>query len=87
MLTNFDPGCSTTGRARRSSTRPARVVVGTGDPLNGIVVAGQNSPHGRAIYSTDKNNIQPRVGFVVGPVLATAARSCAAATASTTTSR
>ena len=39
------------------------LVVGQGDPLNGIVVAGQNSPYGRAVNNTDKNNFQPRVGF------------------------
>ncbi len=27
------------------------------------MIAGQNSPHGRGIYATDKNNIMPRVGF------------------------
>jgi hypothetical protein len=44
------------------------VIPGTGNPLNGIIVAGQNSPYGRAIYPTDKNNIQPRVGLSWDPV-------------------
>ena len=61
VLTNFDPDVLP-GRALRTQ-RAGTIVVGTGDPLNGIVVAGQNSPHGRAIYQTDKNNFQPRVGF------------------------
>lgn len=62
LLTNFDPSLySATGAPQVNAA--GQVVVGTGDPLNGIVVAGQNSPHGRAIYSTDKNNIQPRVGL------------------------
>ena len=39
------------------------LVVGQGDPTNGIVVAGQNSPYGRAVNNTDKNNFQPRLGF------------------------
>ena len=39
------------------------LVVGQGDATNGIVVAGQNSPYGRAVNNTDKNNFQPRVGF------------------------
>ena len=42
-------------------------VPGTGDPLNGIIVAAQNSPYGRSIYPTDKNNIQPRVGLSWDP--------------------
>lgn len=39
----------------------------TGDPLNGLVVAGANSPFGRGIYPTDKNNIQPRLGLSWDP--------------------
>ncbi|HVL66421.1 MAG TPA: carboxypeptidase regulatory-like domain-containing protein [Vicinamibacterales bacterium] len=42
-------------------------VVNTGDPLNGIIVAGQNSPFGRAIYETDKNNFMPRLGLTYDP--------------------
>ena len=49
-----------TRRARSSS-------LGTGDPLNGIIVAGQNSPFGDAIYKFDKSNIQPRIGVTWDP--------------------
>ena len=61
LLTNFsaalyDPANAPTLNASGS------VIPGTGDPLNGIVVAAQNSPHDRAIYQYDKNNFQPRVG-------------------------
>jgi hypothetical protein len=62
ILTNFDPSLYTAARAPQLTTT-GLVMVGTGDPINGIVVAGQNSPYGRAIYSTDKNNVQPRVGL------------------------
>ena len=41
--------------------------IGTGDPLNGIIVAGQNSPHGDAVYATDKNNFMPRLGITYDP--------------------
>ena len=56
---------------RRATSRPMRrpcnadgslLIAGTGDPLNGLLVAGLNSPFGDAMYETDKNNIQPRVG-------------------------
>lgn len=43
-------------------------LIGTGDPLNGIIVAGQNSPFGDKIYETDKNNFMPRVGLTYDPV-------------------
>lgn len=36
-------------------------VPGTGNPLNGLYLAGQTSPYGRAIYAWDRNNLQPRL--------------------------
>ena len=42
-------------------------VVGSGDPLNGYRIAGQNSPYGRAIYAADTNNLQPRFGAAWSP--------------------
>src|SRR6185295_3927342 len=44
------------------------ITLGTGDPLNGIVVAGKNSPFGNAIYAFDKTNIQPRIGLSWDPI-------------------
>jgi hypothetical protein len=61
VLTNFDPSRYDPARAPQL-TATGSVVVGTGDPLNGIVIGGQNSPHGRGIYPTDTNNVQPRAG-------------------------
>jgi hypothetical protein len=61
LLTNFVPSLYDPARAPQLNAAGS-VIPGTGDPLNGIVVAGQNSPHGRAIYQLDKNNFQPRVG-------------------------
>lgn len=37
------------------------------DPLNGISRAGVNSPFGRAITPSDKNNFSPRVGLAYSP--------------------
>ena len=62
VLTNFVPTLYNPAQAPQLNAGGS-VIPGTGNRLNGIVVAGQNSPHGRAIYQTDKNNIQPRVGF------------------------
>src|SRR5205085_1957913 len=38
-----------------------------GDPQNGIAVAAVNSPFGRRIQQTDKNNFAPRFGFAWSP--------------------
>lgn len=44
-----------------------QLVKGTGDLLNGIVVANRNSPFGRRIQQLDKNNFGPRFGFAWSP--------------------
>jgi len=62
VLTNFDPDVYSASLAP-TLTSTGTIIVGTGDPLNGIIVAGQNSPYGSGIYETDKNNFQPRVGL------------------------
>src|SRR5207244_7285975 len=43
------------------------ITIGTGNPTNGIIVAGQNSPYGNAVYAFDKTNIQPRIGVTFDP--------------------
>jgi hypothetical protein len=43
------------------------LVVGTGNPFNGIRVAGKDSPFGRAVYAADTNNLQPRIGAAWDP--------------------
>jgi len=64
VLTNFSPALYNRAQAPQfSSAAATTLLVGSGNFTNGIVVAGQNSPHGRGIYATDKNNIMPRVGF------------------------
>jgi hypothetical protein len=62
ILTNFSPALYDASRAPQLNAAGS-VVTGTGDPVNGIVIAGQNSPYGRGIYQLDKNNFQPRVGL------------------------
>ncbi len=63
VLTNFDPARYDVANAPIFATSTGTLlVVGSGDPLNGIVVAGQNSPFGRGIYETDTNNLMPRFG-------------------------
>jgi hypothetical protein len=43
------------------------IVLGSGNPFNGILVAGRDSPYGRAVYPADKNNLQPRAGVAWDP--------------------
>ncbi len=40
---------------------------GVGDLLNGIAIANQNSPFGRRVQMSDKNNFAPRIGFAWSP--------------------
>jgi hypothetical protein len=61
-LTNFDPALFNPARAYRIDASNTRVP-GTGDPLNGLVVAGQNSPYGRRVAATHWNTFGPRAGF------------------------
>jgi hypothetical protein len=64
VLTNFVPARYDRSRAPSfANPTGTALVVGTGDPLNGIVVAGRNSPYGRAVNGTAKNDVMPRAGF------------------------
>jgi len=68
VLTNFSPAAFVAANAPKPANAAGSLVtIGTGDPLNGIIVAGKNSPFGNAIYAFDKGDIQPRVGVTWDP--------------------
>ena len=68
LMTNFLPPATSPARRRRARNATGSLItVGTGDPLNGIIVAGKNSPYGDAIYEFDKGDIQPRLGLTWSP--------------------
>lgn len=68
VLTSFAPSLYDPAKAPQFATPTgSTIVLGTGDPLNGIVVAGRNAPGGRRLYKTDKGTIQPRVGLTFDP--------------------
>ena len=68
MLTSFVPALYDKAKAPQFSTSAGTaIIVGTGDTLNGIVVAGKNTGHGRGLFATDKGNIAPRFGLTWDP--------------------
>ena len=87
VLTSFLPSTYVAANAPKCANAACTLIqAGTGDPLNGIIVAGRNSPFGNAIYAFDKGDIQPRIG-VTWIRRRPAGRSIAARTASTTIRR
>ena len=62
ILTNFDPSLFDRSKAYQISSANLRVL-GTGDPLDGLVIAGQNSPYGRRVVESHADTFGPRAGF------------------------
>ncbi len=66
MFGSFDPTLFNPAQAQQLDVNGA-LVPNTGAALNGIIVAGQNSPFGRALFPSRTNNIAPRIGLVWSP--------------------
>jgi len=68
VLTAFLPELYSASNAPAfANATGTQLVKGTGDLLNGIIVANRNSPFGRRISDLDKNNFGPRIGFAWSP--------------------
>lgn len=68
VLTNFLPAAYDPSRATRIDPKSGQPVPGSGDPLNGIIVAGKNSPYGRLVTNDNLNLLGPRIGFAWDPL-------------------
>jgi opacity protein-like surface antigen len=67
VLSNFVPAAWNPAQAPRVDPSTGVLAPNTGDPLNGIVVAGKNSPHGRKLTENNANLLGPRFGFAWAP--------------------
>jgi hypothetical protein len=65
-LSNFNPNFYDPTRAFQIDANGNRVL-GTGDPLNGIILGGTNSPFGDKVADEDYGNIGPVFGFAWDP--------------------
>ena len=66
FLNNFDPALYNPAKAPKIDSN-GNLVPGTGDPLNGIIVAGKNSPYGSKVSNENNGNAAPRFGLSWDP--------------------
>jgi hypothetical protein len=69
VLTNFLPSAYDPAKAPRidPASSSGRPVPGTGDALNGMIIAGTNSPFGKRVTQNNTDLIAPRFGFAWTP--------------------
>ena len=66
-LTNFDPALYDPAKAVQINAATGNIIPGTGDPLNGISIAGKNSPFGDKVAPESNKNFAPVFGFAWDP--------------------
>jgi hypothetical protein len=67
VATNFMPSLYNPAKALQIDAATGSIVPGTGDPLNGIIIAGKNSPWGKNVTQNNRNLVGPRFGFAFMP--------------------
>ena len=65
-LTTFDPSVYNAANAP-TLTASGNLVLGTGNPTNGIIIGGVNSPYGDHITRQNNKNFAPRLGVAWDP--------------------
>ncbi|HEY4676096.1 MAG TPA: TonB-dependent receptor [Candidatus Angelobacter sp.] len=65
--TSFFPAVYDPAKAQQIDPASGLIVAGTGVPLNGVIISGQNSPFGRAVADQQFLNVAPRVGVAWDP--------------------
>lgn len=66
-LTNFDTAAFDPARAFRIDPATGNRVLGSGDPFNGVILAGATSRYGDKISRENNLNFAPRLGFAWDP--------------------
>lgn len=67
LLTNFDPSRFDLAKAFQIDPVTGNRIAGTGDPFNGIIQGGKNSPYGDKIARENNRDFAPRFGFAWDP--------------------
>jgi len=62
-LANFMPSFYDPRKAFQINPSNGNRILGSGDPLNGLIIAGRNSPYGRRVTNNNLDLIAPRFGF------------------------
>ncbi len=67
VATNFMPSAWDPAKAPQVSRTNGRIATGTGDLLNGVIIAGNNSPYGDRVTKDNTDLWGPRIGFAWVP--------------------
>jgi hypothetical protein len=67
QVANFLPWLWDRTKAMRVNAANGQLIPNSGDPLNGVVIAGKNSPYGRRVANNHTKLFAPRVGFAWAP--------------------